>query len=45
MQASSVLETGRVKKMLEQLSAGQRRKALAGLALLGDAARAAQGSR
>ena len=42
MQASSVLETARVKTMLGQLSAGQRRKALAGLSLLAGAARRSQ---
>jgi DNA-binding MarR family transcriptional regulator len=43
MQASSVLDSDRVKKMLERLKPGQRARALDGLALLGRAARAANG--
>ena len=43
MQASSVLETARVKKMLSMLTAAERTRALDGLALLGKAARQAQG--
>ena len=42
MQASSVLESARVKKMLGKLTDGERRQALGGLSLL---ARAARGSR
>jgi DNA-binding MarR family transcriptional regulator len=42
MQASSVLETARVRRMLERLGRAERARALEGLALL---ARAAQGSR
>lgn len=45
MQASSVLESVRVKKMLSTLTAAERRWALDGLALLGRAARKAQGGR
>ena len=40
MQASSVLDTPLVRKMLEQLKPGERRRALDGLALLARAARA-----
>jgi DNA-binding MarR family transcriptional regulator len=43
MQASSVLESARVKKMLERLPIGDRKRALAGLALLAKAARGSQG--
>ena len=43
MQASSVLESARVKKMLGGLTAAERKRALEGLALLGRAARKAQG--
>jgi DNA-binding MarR family transcriptional regulator len=43
MQASSVLDSSRVKNMLGKLSAGDRKHALDGLALLGKAARLAQG--
>lgn len=43
MQASSVLESARVKAMLNRLTATQRKHALEGLALLGRAARQAQG--
>ena len=39
MQASSVLDTSRVKKMLERLAPGERQRALDGLALLARAAR------
>ena len=39
MQASSVLETTRVRAMLSRLSAAQRKQALAGLSLLAAAAR------
>jgi MarR family transcriptional regulator, organic hydroperoxide resistance regulator len=39
MQASSVLETARVRRMLERLSAAERTRALDGLALLARAAR------
>jgi MarR family transcriptional regulator, organic hydroperoxide resistance regulator len=42
MQASSVLESGRVKGMLEQLSAADRKRALDGLGLLATAARKTQ---
>lgn len=42
MQASSVLESGRVKKMLDVLNPAERRRALDGLSLL---AKAAQGRR
>lgn len=42
MQASSVLETARVKTMLERLSPRQRKHALEGLALLATAARGAR---
>ena len=45
MQASSVLEAGRVKRMLAQLGAPDRKRALDGLALLARAAGAANGSR
>ena len=45
MQASSVLESARVKKMLGRLTAAERKRALEGLALLGRAARKAQGER
>ena len=44
MQASSVLESARVKKMLGKLTAAERRRALDGLALLGKAARKASTS-
>jgi DNA-binding MarR family transcriptional regulator len=40
MQASSVLDTSLVKKMLAHLTPGERKRALAGLALLARAARA-----
>ena len=40
MQASSVLDSPRVKRMLEQLNAAERKRALAGLALLARAATA-----
>jgi len=43
MQASSVLESARVKKMLARLSAPERKQALSGLSLLARAARAARG--
>ena len=43
MQASSVLESTRVKKMLGKLTGEERQRALEGLALLGKAARRAQG--
>ena len=39
MQASSVLDTPRVRKMLERLTPAERRRALDGLALLARAAR------
>lgn len=39
MQASSVLDTPRVRRMLEQLTPAERTRALAGLALLARAAR------
>jgi DNA-binding MarR family transcriptional regulator len=45
MQASSVLESLRVKRMLARLSAGERKRALDGLALLARAARKAEGDR
>lgn len=45
MQASSVLESARVKRMLNQLKAPDRRLAIDGLALLAKAARASQGDR
>jgi DNA-binding MarR family transcriptional regulator len=45
MQASSVLDSARVKRMLDQLKAGERKRALEGLALLGQAARVSQGTR
>jgi MarR family transcriptional regulator, organic hydroperoxide resistance regulator len=45
MQASSVLEPSRVKRMLGGLNAGERRRALEGLALLARAARTSQGGR
>ncbi len=44
MQASSVLESERVKKMLAHLTAPERKRALEGLALLGKAARKTQGA-
>ena len=44
MQASSVLESARVKRMLGQLTPAERKRALEGLALLGKAARAANGA-
>ncbi len=43
MQASSVLESARVKKMLAHLTPAERKSALAGLSLLGKAARQANG--
>lgn len=43
MQASSVLESERVRKMLANLTAAERKRALDGLGLLGKAARKAQG--
>ena len=43
MQESSVLESARVKKMLDKLTGSERARALEGLALLGKAARQAQG--
>ena len=43
MQASSVLESDRVRRMLAHLRAPERKRALDGLALLGKAARKAQG--
>lgn len=42
MQASSVLESPRVKRMLARLTPAERRRALAGLALLARAARASR---
>lgn len=45
MQASSVLESARVKRMLAGLTTTERARALDGLALLARAARAAQGDR
>src|SRR5262245_44963952 len=45
MQASSVLESARVKKMLGTLTVSERKLALSGLALLGKAARKAQGQK
>lgn len=42
MQASSVLESARVKKMLARLSSGERATALIGLSLLAKAARGAR---
>jgi len=45
MQASSVLESTRVKRMLKRLNAVERQRALEGLALLAKAARATQGDR
>lgn len=42
MQASSVLESPRVKRMLARLTVAERRRALAGLALLARAARSAR---
>lgn len=44
MQASSVLESARVKAMLGRLTATERKRALDGLSLLGRAARKAQGA-
>ena len=44
MQASSVLDSARVKKMLNALKTGERRRALDGLALLAKAARASSSS-
>ena len=44
MQASSVLESARVKKMLGQLTTAERTRALHGLALLGKAARKTHGA-
>ena len=43
MQASSVLDSDRVRRMLARLSPPERKRALDGLALLGKAARKAQG--
>ncbi len=43
MQASSVLESTRVKKMLARLTESDRKQALAGLAMLARAARTARG--
>jgi DNA-binding MarR family transcriptional regulator len=45
MQESSVLDSARVAKMLSALTPAERRRALDGLALLGKAARQAQGDR
>jgi DNA-binding MarR family transcriptional regulator len=45
MQATSVLEAPRVRRMLEQLTAAERRRALDGLALLARAARGTNGGR
>ena len=45
MQASSVLESGRVQRMLSHLTLGERKRALDGLGLLARAARKAQGDR
>lgn len=45
MQASSVLESERVKQMLANLTGAERKRALDGLALLGKAARKTQGAR
>lgn len=45
MQASSVLESARVKRMLAKLTPAERRRALEGLGLLAKAARKAQGDR
>ena len=42
MQASSVLDTARVQRMLQQLNAAERKRALDGLALLARAARESQ---
>ena len=44
MQASSVLESARVMKMLGQLTAAERKRALDGLTLLGKAARKVNGA-
>jgi DNA-binding MarR family transcriptional regulator len=44
MQASSVLESARVERMLSRLRPAERKRALDGLALLAKAARAAQGA-
>ena len=45
MQASSVLDSALVAKMLDQLSAPERRRALGGIGLLAKGARLAQGKR
>lgn len=45
MQASSVLDAALVEKMLKQLSAGERKRALEGIGLLARGARLAQGAR
>jgi DNA-binding MarR family transcriptional regulator len=45
MQASSVLDSARVHRMLTRLNPTERRRALEGLALLGKAARGSQGDR
>jgi DNA-binding MarR family transcriptional regulator len=45
MQASSVLESARVKKVLERLTATERKSALGGLALLAKAARSTRGDK
>jgi hypothetical protein len=45
MQASSVLETARVKRMLQRLKPRDRKHALEGLMLLARAARASQAGR
>jgi hypothetical protein len=45
MQASSVLESERVRRMLAHLTAAERQRALDGLRLLSKAARKAQGDK
>ena len=45
MQASSVLESARVKKMLARLTASERKQALIGLGMLARAARSARGEK
>jgi len=45
MQASSVLDSDRVRRMLAHLSPAERKRALDGLAVLGKAARMAQGEK
>jgi MarR family transcriptional regulator, organic hydroperoxide resistance regulator len=45
MQASSVLDTNRVTRMLKKLTPAERRRALEGLALLAKAARSSRGDR